>query len=171
MSCCFYRCHHSGELIFKSKTNVDWQKIIKHSSLHFSPGFIGYRLPYHKTDPFYWGTDILFSSQIVADPILLLQEYVQAQDAIHSIHRALFLQEDNSHPTCSWFDSKIFSFVDSSFGGHSPHTGGATFYVNLDLFESIIMALGRWSSTAWKIYVHDNPCICVALQLAALHCQ
>ena len=168
MSCCFYACHRSGELVLKSKKSVDWRKIIKRSSLHFSSGYAGYRLPYNKTDPFYRGTDILLSSQDVADPVTLLQEYVHARDALHGARRALFIREDGSHPTRAWFDSKLFSFVDRSFGGHSLRAGGATFYASLGLSESVIMALGRWSSVAWKIYIRDNPCIRAALQLAAL---
>jgi hypothetical protein len=169
MSCCFYGCHRSGELVIKSKKGVDWRKIIKRSSLHFSQGYAGYRLPYHKADPFYRGTDILFSTQDAADPVALLQEFVQARDAIHGARRALFLRKDGSHPTRAWLDSKLFSFVDRSFGGHSLRAGGATFYASLGLSESIIMALGRWSSAAWKIYIRDNPCVRAALQLAALH--
>jgi hypothetical protein len=168
MSCCFYGCHRSGELILKGKKQVDWRKIIKRSSLHFSPGYAGYRLPYHKTDPFYSGTDILFSTQDVADPVALLQQFVRLRDKLHGARRALFLREDGSHPTRAWFDSKLFSFVDRSFGGHSPRAGGATFYAGLGLSESVIMALGRWSSEAWKIYIRDNPCVRAALQLAAL---
>jgi hypothetical protein len=169
MSCCFYGCHRSGELILKTKRVADWRKIIKRSSLHFSRGYAGYRLPYHKTDPFYRGTDILFSAQEFADPITLLQSYVHKRDKLHGARRPLFLREDGSHPTRAWFDSKLFSFVDRSFGGHSPRAGGATFYASLGLSETIIMALGRWSSEAWKIYVRDNPCIRAALQLAALN--
>ena len=168
MSCCFYGCHRSGELILKSKKSIDWRKIIKRSSLHFSHGYAGYRLPYHKTDPFFRGTDILFSTQDSADPISLLWEYVNRRDKLHGARRALFLREDGSHPTRAWFDSKLFSFVDRSFGGHSPRAGGATYYASLGLSESVIMALGRWSSEAWKIYIRDNPCIRAALQLAAL---
>ena len=168
MSCCFYACHRSGELILKSKKSVDWRKIIKRSSLHFSSGYAGYKLPYHKTDPFFRGTDILFSAQDVADPVALLKEFVHARDAIHGARRALFLREDGSHPTRAWFDSKLFSFVDKTFGGHSPRAGGATFYAGLGLSESIIMALGRWSSAAWKIYIRDNPSVRAALQLASL---
>ena len=168
MSCCFYGCHRSGELVLKSKKEVDWRKIIKRSSLHFSLGYVGYRLPYHKSDPFYCGTDILFAAQDVADPVSLLSEYVTRRDARHGVRRALFLREDGSHPTRSWFEAKLFSFVDRSFGGHSPRAGGATFYAALGLSESIIMALGRWSSKAWKIYIRDNPSVRAALQLAAL---
>jgi hypothetical protein len=156
-------------LVLKGKKAVDWRKIIKRSSLHFSLGYAGYRLPYHKTDPFYAGTDILFSTQEVADPVVLLQEFVHMRDKLHGARRALFIREDGSHPTRAWFDSKLFSFVDRSFGGHSPRAGGATFYAALGLSETVIMALGRWSSQAWKIYIRDNPCVRAALQLAALH--
>jgi hypothetical protein len=168
MSCCFYGCHRSGELILKGKKDFDWRNIIKRSSLRFSPGYAGYHLPYHKTDPFFRGTDILFSTQDVADPVSLLQEYVTARDVIHGAQRALFIRKDGSHPTHAWFDAKFFTFVDRSFGGHSPRAGGATYYAALGLSESVIMALGRWSSEAWKIYIRDNPCIRAALQLAAL---
>ena len=168
VSCCFYGCHRCGELVLKSKKVVDWRKIIKRSSLRFSPGYVGYRLPYHKTDPFYRGTDILFSAQQHADPITLLRNYVHKRDKLHGARRALFLREDGSHPTRAWFDSKLFSFVDKSFGGHSLRAGGATYYASLGLSESVIMALGRWSSEAWKIYIRDNPGVRAAIQLAAL---
>ena len=168
VSCCFYGCHRSGELVLKSKKDIDWRKIIKRSSLHFSPGYAGYRLPYHKTDPFFRGTDILFSAQESADPIQLLRDFVVRRDKLHGARRALFLREDGSHPTRAWFDSKLFSFVNRSFGGHSARAGGATFFASLGLSETVIMALGRWSSEAWKIYIRDNPCVRAALQLAAL---
>jgi hypothetical protein len=153
MACCFYNCHRSGELVLKTKKDIDWRKIIKRSSLHFSPGYAGYHLPYHKTDPFFRGTDILFSAQEVADPVSLLQQYVSVRDSIHGARKALFLRKDGSRPTRAWFDAKLFSFVDRSFGGHSPRAGGATFFAALGLSEMVIMAIGRWTSEAWKIYI------------------
>ena len=36
ISWCFYRCHHSGELVWKNdKSQWDWQKVIKHCFLSF----------------------------------------------------------------------------------------------------------------------------------------
>jgi hypothetical protein len=35
LSCCFYACHRSGELIRKSEKNVQWRKMIKRGSLTF----------------------------------------------------------------------------------------------------------------------------------------
>ena len=73
LSCCFYGCHHLGELILKNgKDEFHWQKIIECGSLIFGVDHISYCLPYHKTDHFYHGTTVLFSPQEVADPVALL---------------------------------------------------------------------------------------------------
>jgi hypothetical protein len=53
---------------------------------HISDTRAGYTLPYSKTDRFYRGTDILFTSHTVADPILLLRAYVIRCDAFHSTY-------------------------------------------------------------------------------------
>jgi hypothetical protein len=113
------------------------------------------------------GTDILFTSQDVADPISLLQEYVAQHDGHHGARAALFLHENGSHPTRSWFDMKFFTILDHRFGGHSPRAGYTTFLASLGVSETIIQAIGRWSSKAWKIYVWENPSIRAAQQLAA----
>ncbi|KAJ3752944.1 hypothetical protein EV360DRAFT_54308, partial [Lentinula raphanica] len=60
LSCDFYGCHHIGELTVPNQYNLhDWRKVIKHASLKFENGRAGYHLPYHKSDPFYHGADIL----------------------------------------------------------------------------------------------------------------
>ena len=169
LSCCLYGCHRSGELVQKNSNSLfDWRKIIKRSSLIFDRDRVQYRLPYHKGDPFYRGTDVLFTSQNIADPVALLAEYSKLRDIRHGAAASLFLREDGSQPTRSWYDSIFFSVLDHSFGGHSPRAGGATFYASLGLTEDIIQALGRWSSAAWKIYIRENPTIRAELQLAAI---
>ncbi|KNZ76003.1 hypothetical protein J132_00753 [Termitomyces sp. J132] len=152
MSCCFYVCHRSGE-------TTDWRKMSQHSSLKFT-------LPYHKTNPFFHGTDILFTHQEIADPVSMLQDYVRSRDKLHGFCHALFLREDGSFPTSAWLESKLFSFVDHSFGGHSAWAGGATYYASLGISEDIIKPLGQWSSSAWTSYIWENPCVRMALQLA-----
>jgi hypothetical protein len=146
----------------------DWRKIIKRASLYFHSGRAGYHLPYHKGDRFFRGTDVLFTSQQIANPVTLLQDYTKRRDAIHGARAALFIRENGSHPTRSWFETKFFAILNRSFGGHSPRAGGATFYASLGLSEDVIQALGRWSSKAWKIYIRDNPTIRAELQLAAI---
>ena len=106
--------------------------------------------------------------QDIANPVTLLTEFIELRDKCHGAATSLFLREDGSQPTCSWFDSIFFSVLDHSFGGHSACAGGATFYASLGLSEDIIQALGRWSSAAWKIYIRENPTIHAELQLAAI---
>ncbi|KAF9535316.1 hypothetical protein CPB83DRAFT_753873, partial [Crepidotus variabilis] len=127
LSCGFYGCHRTGELVQKNdKSLFDWKKIIKRASLTFHDGRAQYHLPYHKADPFYRGTDILHTTQLIADPVTLLQKYTALRDSHHGARSALFLCEDGSHPTRSWFDGKFFALLDRSFGGHSLRAGGAT---------------------------------------------
>jgi hypothetical protein len=100
LSCCFYGCHRTGELVLNNDVSLrDWRKIIKRASLRFSSGRAGYHLPYHKGDRFFRGTDILFTSQEIANPVSLLQNYVKLRDAVHGGRAALFIRENGSHPT------------------------------------------------------------------------
>jgi hypothetical protein len=102
LSCAFYGCHQMGELVQKNDcTLFDWWKIIKQASLTFESGHVQYHLPYHKSDPFYQGTDVIFTPQDVANPVSMLKKYLLLCDHIHSAKAALFLHEDGSHPSCS----------------------------------------------------------------------
>ena len=169
VSSCFYGCHHSGELVqCNDKSLFNWRKIIKRSSLTFFGDHVQYCLPYHKGDPFYHGTDVLFTPQDIANPVTLLTKYIELHDKHHGAAASLFIHEDGSQLTHSWFDSIFFSILYHSFGGHSARAGGATFYASLGLTEDIIQALGCWSSAAWKFYIRENPTICAELQLAAI---
>jgi hypothetical protein len=167
ISCAFYGCHRMGELVWKNDKSLhDWRKVIKRASLFFIDGRAQYHLPYHKSDRFYTGTDILLTPQPKADPVSLLREFIVKRDSLHNAKSALFLTEDGSVPSRAWFDSKFFKLLDRSFGGHSARAGGATFYASLGLSEDVIQALGRWSSQAWKIYIRDNPTIRAEIELA-----
>ncbi|PBK70502.1 hypothetical protein ARMSODRAFT_866301, partial [Armillaria solidipes] len=139
LSCCFYACHRSGELIWSNDKQLqDYRKLIKRSSVVFSDGRVQYHLPYHKTDPFYHGSDILFTRQDIADPVHLLHDYITMRDARHGPQSPLFLCEDGSVPTRTWFDKRFFKIMGRDFGGHSLRAGGATFYASLGLSESVI---------------------------------
>jgi hypothetical protein len=154
ISCAFYACHRIGELVWKNDKSLrDWRKVIKRASLFFEDSRARYHLPYHKSDRFYTGTDILLAPQSIANPVELLRKFVARRDSLHGARSALFLTEDGSVPSRAWFDSKFFRLLDKSFGGHSTRAGGATFYASLGLSKDVIQALGRWSSQAWKIYI------------------
>jgi hypothetical protein len=114
--CAFFGCHRMGELVINSKAQLDWRKIIRRSSLTFFDNRAQYHLPYHKTDPFYRGTNILFSKHDVVDPVALLREYVSTRDSLHGARPPLFIRADGSIPTRSWFSSIFFTFLSRDYG-------------------------------------------------------
>ena len=100
LSCAFYGCHRMGELVQKNDRGLfDWRKIIKRASVCFEHGRAQYRLPYHKSDPFYRGTDVIFTPQDIADPVTMLRKYLSLRDRLHGAKAALFLRENGSHPS------------------------------------------------------------------------
>lgn len=129
-------------------------------------------MPYHKTDPFFCGTNILFMHQEIANSVSLLQEYVRSRDKLCSFHHALFLPEDRSLPTRAWFESKLFAFHISFFWSPFGIDRRCHFLcITRDIkeyYQGSINALGQWSSLACTIYVYENPCMRMALQLAIL---
>ena len=170
LACAFYGCHRIGELVINNDHNLfDWRKIIKRSSIIFSTTRVQYRLPYHKADPLYHGTDVLLIQQKTVNPVTFLRLYISKRDRIHGCRAALWLKENGSHPNRSWFNHKFFSILNHDYGGHSARAGGATFFASLGVSENVIQALGRWSSSAWKIYIRDNPSIRAEQEIASLH--
>jgi hypothetical protein len=168
LSCAFYACHRIGELVPATGPLFDWRKIIKRDTLFFFDNRVHYRLPFHKGDPFFQGSDIIITPQDIADPVSLLQIFTQLRDRRHGARSPLFLRENGLHPTRSWFEKKFFALMDHSYGGQSARAGGATFYAGLGISEDVLQAIGRWSSSAWKIYIREHPAIRIELQLAAL---
>jgi hypothetical protein len=110
-----------GKLVQKNDRSLfDWRKIIKRAFLTFENGHAQYRLPYHKGDPFFHGTDVIFTCQDIADPVLMLRDYTRLHDCLHGAKTALFLRENGLHPSHLWFEMKFFAVLDQRFGGHSP---------------------------------------------------
>jgi hypothetical protein len=106
------------------------------NALHFiSNGYAGYHLPYHKADPFFRGTNILFSPQESADPVSLLHDNVQARDKRHGACRALFIREDGSHPMRAWFDSKLFHSLTGHLGANHHEQAGLRSLLLLDFLN------------------------------------
>ena len=169
----FFACHRIGELIAPDDRSLwDWRKLIRRQSFNADHDHATYHLPYHKSDPFYHGTDIRFLRATAADgidPVATLHEYISRHDSRHGARTPLFLRADGSRPTRSWFERRLFLVLPrSDYGGHSARAGGATHFASLGLSEDILRALGCWSSTSWSIYICDHPTIRAELQLTAI---
>ena len=132
LSCCFYGCHCLGELFWNNdREQWDWHKVIKCASLLFPNNHMQYHLPYHKGDPFYHGTDVLFTHHNSANPIALMHNYIIHRDHLHGACPTLFICANGSVPTHSWFDRKFFLLLDRDFGRHCPCVGAATYYAKI----------------------------------------
>ncbi|KAF8591603.1 hypothetical protein K439DRAFT_1626974 [Ramaria rubella] len=66
-------------------------------------------------------------------------------------------------PTYSWFVSRLHAILDRDIGGHSIRSGGATALALAGVPDSVIQAMGRWSSETFRIYVHKHPVLLQAL--------
>ena len=115
ISCAFHGCHRIRELIQKNDQSLfDWRKIIKRASLSFPDGYyVQYHLPYHKSDPFYHGTDVHFVPQAIADPSLCSNSTVI--DMMHIMVSALlysFTRTDLTPPILGLnIDSTVTSLI------------------------------------------------------------
>lgn len=169
----FFALHRLGELIWPDDLSLrDWRKVVKRASLSFSDGRACYHLPYHKTDRFFAGTSIMITTHSSAhspiDPVATLRSYLAVRDRRHGALPALFVCHDGSIPTRSWFERRFHRLLGAEFGGVSLRSGGATYYARLGISEPILMALGRWKSETFRIYIRDNPTVRAEIELSSL---
>ncbi|KAH6887389.1 hypothetical protein BKA70DRAFT_1122185, partial [Coprinopsis sp. MPI-PUGE-AT-0042] len=144
LSCAFYACHRSGELVVNNDHRLlDWRKLIKRGSLVLTDDHAGYRLPYHKGDPFYRGSDVVVSDWACASPVGLLKHYTKLRNARHRFHPALFIRENGTLPNKSWFDKRLHDLLGMDYGGHSARAGAATWLAGL----GVDLILHRLDST------------------------
>ena len=117
-------------------------------------------LPTHKADRFYEGNKVMIPAHTDAlNPIPIFTRYISARDARHGLKPFLWIHEDGSALTRSWFMAKLRSLFSSDIGGHSLRAGGATAYALAGVPDDCIQALGRWSSDTFKIYIRKTlPC-------------
>ena len=158
VSCAFYGCHRIGELV-QRMINPNCLTGIKSSNTllsHFQTTIMCNIN--HKSDPFYHGTDVHFVLQGITNPVTLLKQHCHQSDSIHGLHAPLFLHENGSHPTHSWFEHRLHNLLPSSYGAHSMRAGGATFYASLGLNKSIIQSLRLpISSSPHLLHHHQVP--------------
>ena len=87
---------------------------------------------------------------------------------IHNI----WLCNNGSMPTCSWFLGCLSTFCPPEIAGQSMHAGGATALAEAGAPGELIQGVGRWSSNAFERYICKNVIVLHALILSqSLHCS
>jgi len=155
----FHNLHRLGELVWPDDHRLQSvRKVIQRSTLVDDGDFMTYELPYHKADNLYQGSlCMLTTSGTEICPVATLRDYLLFRDLFYPNQQHLFVREDGSIPKRSWFISKLRLFFDSEVSGHSLRAGGATALALEGAPDAIIQRMGRWSSSAFQIYIRVHP--------------
>ena len=158
----FFALMRLGELTFSDDEKLhNWKKIIRRSSvlIHGSSHY-EFLLPAHKADKFFEGNKtVVRAQQYRHNPLLHFQSYLNSRDHLHSLASPLWITEAGHIPTRSFFMTRLRFFFSAKIGGQSMRAGGATSLAEHGVSPSLIQAMGRWSSSAFLVYIRKNPAI------------
>ena len=162
-ACCtaFFGFFHVGEITIPSANSFDTHRHLAFQDIATdsvqSPRLIRIRLKHFKTDQFGWGADIFLGNtgnELCPVTAILAYLAVRGGEAGPLFHRA------NGTPlTRSWFVDEVkralasLGYTQSLYSGHSFRIGAATTTAAVHIEDSMIQALGRWTSTAFLTYI------------------
>ena len=166
----FHALMHLGELVWPDKKTLqNFQKVSTHDSVELLPEDFAFFLPGHKADHFFEGNRIILQRNSSGnDPDEPFHKYLKSHDHLFPFHPQLWLWEDGTIPTCSWFIHQLHHYLPSDIAGHSLHAGGATVLAQAGVPPYIIQAIGHWASGAFQIYIHHHPVLLVALLCSSI---
>jgi len=162
----FFALFHLGEMTYPDDpTLCDPRKVTKHNSMRVSDQTFQMFLPGHKADRFFEGNVIIVcKNQHAFDPHKFFTAYLHACDENFPLRSSpLWLTSKGAVPTHSFFIKCLQCFFNSDTAGQSLRAGGATSLAENGVPPSIIQAIGRWASDAFKIYICKNPVLIQAL--------
>jgi hypothetical protein len=161
-----------GEMAVNNNPQLrDFRKIILRNSLNWVGNDYEFLLPAQKTDTTFEGNRVHISQIIgTPDPQLIMRRYICSRDQLFPLHPQLWLRNDGSSPTRSWFLHRLRQYCPSDIGGQSIRAGGATALAEAGAPGDLIRGAGRWSSNAFERYIRKNVIVLHALILGrALH--
>jgi hypothetical protein len=121
-------------------------------------------LPGHKADRFFEGNIIIIQKNPhTFDPHKRFVSYLRMHNKKFPLSPPLWLTSKGTIPTRSFFIKHLRCFFNSNTAGQSLRAGGATSLAKNGVPPSIIQAIGRWASDAFKIYIRKNPVLIQAL--------
>jgi hypothetical protein len=161
----FHALLRLGELVFSDKKKLrNYRKIALRHTVSILPTQHSFFLPTHKGDRFYEGNTILVQKLSTStDPYNHFVAYIDSRDKLFPLHPELWLTSRGCVPTLHWFISRLRKFFPKNFAGQSLRSGGATSLAEAGADLDTIQAAGRWSSTAFRIYLRKNPVLLHAI--------
>ena len=161
----FHALMRLGELVFPDKRALrNYRKISLRHTVSVLPHQYSFFLPSHKGDRTFEGNSIVVQKLgTPTDPYAPFLTYLESRDALFPLHPELWLTSQGTVPTRHWFLSRLRVLFPREYAGHSIRSGGATSLAEAGVELSIIQAIGRWSSPAFRIYIRKNPVVLHAL--------
>jgi hypothetical protein len=169
----FFALMRLGELTFPDDKSIrDWRKVTKRSTVQVNTKFYEFHLPHHKADRYFEGNRIIVTAkQFCHNPLTHFTSYLTSRDKLFPFSSPLWLTSHGQVPTRSFFINRLRTFFDSSVAGQSMRAGGATSLAENGVPPSIIQPLGRWSSTAFLIYIRKSPALIQAMLYSNQHSE
>lgn len=154
-----------GELTFPDDHSLrDPRKLSQRTSVVLQSSTIQFFLPGHKADRFFEGNlIILCDNHLICNATRLFRTYLKSRDRLFPLSSPLWLKQDGSVPTRSFFMTRLRHFFDEDIGGQSMRAGGATSGAEHGVAPHIIQGIGRWASSAWQIYIRKHPVLLQAM--------
>ena len=161
----FFALFRLGEMTYPDDPQLrDPRKVTKRNSVRLSDTSFQFFLPGHKADRFFEGNRIIVrKNDRIFDPHKFFAAYLRVRDEKFPLSSPLWLTSKGVIPTHSFFIKRLRRFFDSDTAGQSLRAGGATSLAENGVPPSIIQAIGRWASDAFKIYIRKNPVLIQAL--------
>ena len=136
----------------------DPRKVTKCNSVWLSDTSFQFFLPTHKANRFFEGNRIIIQkNHCIFDPHKFFTAYLRICDDKFPLSSPLWLTSKGVVPTRSFFIKCLCRFFNSDSAGQSLQAGGTTSLAENGVPPSIIQAIGRWASDAFKIYIRKNP--------------
>ena len=158
----FHALMRLGELVFPDRRVLrNYRKISLRHTVCILPDQYSFFLPSHKGDRMFEGNTVVVQKHDTpTDPYRPFLNYLQSRDALFPLHPELWLTSQGTVPTRHWFLQRLRLFFPSEdYAGHSIRSGGATSLAEAGVDLSVIQAVGRWASPAFKIYIRKNPVV------------
>jgi hypothetical protein len=161
----FHALMRLGELCWPDNRALQsFEKISKRRTVKWPAGAYQFFLPGHKADKFFEGNQIVIQrSDTPTDPYKPFLTYLKSRDSLFPFNPELWLMDDGTVPTRSFFITRLRALFDTSIAGQSMRAGGATSLAEAGVSPHIIQAIGRWKSDTWQIYVRKNPVLIQAM--------
>ena len=151
----FFALFRLGEMTYPDNPQLrNPRKVTKRASVCLSDNSFQFFLPGHKADRFFEGNTIIVRKNgRIFDPHKHFLAYLALRDSKFPFSSPLWLTSSGAVPTRSFFITRLRRFFDSDTAGQSLRAGGATSLAENGVPPSIIQAIGRWASDAFKIYI------------------